>query len=247
MYLRIKSYEIQHFPFQKLVLKVTELLAGRKRTAVLECQKKFPAPEVVEEKWKGPVIYENPDLTVEAAATDHTCPGVAFALVERTGYHPDPAKLETGLLRPGPWVEQALDLLRSEAAPEKELTIGGGTFTLATLAENYFAVSKGARIAYVTDTAWSEASQPGLLKLARHASRLYCDCYYAHGDLKRAGQYRHMTAVHAAEFATRARVDQLILMHFGPRYAGKYETLIEEARAGFPRVSADLRFTQAPT
>src|SRR5207249_3965409 len=123
-------------------------------------------------------------------------------------------------LRPGAWVETALTLLRSGASPETELIIDGGRFTLGALGSQYFAASKGSRIAYVTDTAWSEAVQPGLLKLARNASRLYCDCYYAHAELKRAELYRHMTATHAAEFATRARVDQLILMHFAPRYAG---------------------------
>jgi hypothetical protein len=29
-------------------------------------------------------------------------------------------------------------------------------------------------------------------------------------------------------------------MHFAPRYAGRYEMLVEEARTIFPRVSADL-------
>jgi ribonuclease Z len=246
VYRRIKAYDIQHFPFQKLVISATELLTGRKRTALLDCREGFPPPQVKEEKWKGSLIYENANLTVEAAPTDHTCPGIAYALVERTGYHPDPAKLAAGALRPGSWVEKALTLLRSGAPPETELTIDGGKFTLGTLGEQYFAVSKGSRIAYVTDTAWSAAVQPGLLKLAKNASRLYCDSYYAHADLKRAGQYRHMTATHTAEFATRAKVDQLILMHFAPRYAGKYEALVEEARAIFPRVSADLRFAQGP-
>ena len=88
-------------------------------------------------------------------------------------------------------------LLRSGASPETELIIDGGRFTLGALGSQYFAASKGSRIAYVTDTAWSEAVQPGLLKLARNASRLYCDCYYAHAELKRAELYRHMTATHA--------------------------------------------------
>jgi ribonuclease Z len=242
VYLRIKTYDIPYFPFQKLVLSITELLAGRKRTALLECRDRFLPPKVVEEAWKGPRVYENDDLTVEAVGTDHTSPGVAYALVERGGIHPDPAKLAAGMLRPGGWVGTALNLLRSGAPAETELTIDGGTFTLGALGEQYFAASKGARVAYVTDTAWSEAVQPGLLKLAKHASRLYCDCYYAHAELKRAGLYRHMTAIHAAEFAARAKVDQLILMHFGPRYAGKYEALVEEARTVFPRAAADLRF-----
>jgi ribonuclease Z len=95
-------------------------------------------------------------------------------------------------------------------------------------------------VAFVTDTAWSEAAQPGLLRLARGATRLYCDSYYAQAQSSRAAQFRHMTATHAAEFARQAKVEQLILMHFAPRYEGRYEALVEEARAIFPRVSADL-------
>jgi ribonuclease Z len=246
VYYRIKAYDIQFFPFQKLTMKVTELLPGKKRTALMECRKRFPPPDIVEEPWKGPLIHENADLTVEAAPTDHTSAGVAYALVERTGYHPDPVKLASGMLRPGAWVERCLTLLRSGTLPETELIIDGGKFTLGTLGEQYFASSKGARIAFITDTLWSETVQTGLIKLAKNASRLYCDSYYSITELKKAGQYRHMTAVHAAELATRAKVDQLVLMHFGRGHAGKYEALVEEARAHFPRVSADLRFAQSP-
>jgi ribonuclease Z len=240
VYDRIKSYEFQYFPFQKIVLQVEELLPGRRRKALLECSRRFPTPEVSEEDWKTPVIYENTDLLIEATHTDHTVAGLAFALVEKTGYHPDPAKLAAGVLRPGSWVTQALELLRAGAAPETVLEIEGGRFTLGALGEQYFASSRGARVAYVTDTYWSEAVQPGLLRLARGAYRLYCDSYYAHAHLARAGQFRHMTATYAAEFAKQAKVEQLILMHFAPRYAGRYEALVEEARAIFPRVSADL-------
>ncbi len=240
VYDRIKSYEFQFFPFQKVVLHVHELLPGRRRSALLECSRRFPEPEIVEADWTTPLIYENADLLIEATATDHTVPGLAYALVEKTGYHPDPAKLAAGVLRAGPWVGEALALLRAGAAPETVLEIDGGRFPLGTLGEHYFATSKGARVAYVTDTAWSEAVQPGLLRLARGATRLYCDSYYAQAQSSRAAQFRHMTATHAAEFARQARVEQLILMHFAPRYAGRYEALIEEARAIFPRVSADL-------
>lgn len=96
------------------------------------------------------------------------------------------------------------------------------------------------RLAFVTDTLWSDAARPGLLKLAAKASRLYCDSFYAHAQAKSASQYRHMTARHAAEFAAAAKVDQLILMHFGSRYAGRYQSLVDEAREVFPKTSAEL-------
>ena len=111
---------------------------------------------------------------------------------------------------------------------------------LGTLADRYFTTTKGARLAYVTDTAWSEASRPVLLKLAHRARRLYCDSYYAAAQLRQAETYRHMTAIQAADLAVAARVEELVLIHFAPRYRGRYQELIEEARAIFPRTSAEL-------
>jgi ribonuclease Z len=238
VYERLKSYEIQHFPFQKVVFQVSEILGGKRKTALLDCARKFPEPEVKEEPWPGPVVFQNADITVEAVPTDHTAPGLAYALVERAGYHPDPSKLANGLLRPGKWVEDVLKRLRAGEDDETLIEIGGGKFPLGTLGEQYFAKSRGARTAFVTDTVWSEAVRPGLVRLARKAARLYCDSYYAFADLKQAQKHRHMTATQAAELAKTAGVEQLILMHFGPRYAGEYEALVEEARELFPRTSA---------
>ncbi len=241
LYDRIKSYEYQYFPFQKIVLDVHEVLDGRIREARLECSRRFPEPEITESAWTGPLLYENADLAIEAAHADHTVPCLSFALVERPGVHPDAARLAGSSLRPGPWVGHVLTLLRQGAAPETTVEIDGGRFRLEDLEARYFKRSRGARIAYVTDTAWSEAARPALLKLAHRARRLYCDSYYADAQSRQAQTHRHMTATQAAEFATLARVEELILIHFAPRYAGRYESLIEEAHQIFPRTSAELR------
>ena len=238
VYDRIKSYEYQYFPFQKICLRVHDVLPGRLRVAPLECSRRFPEPVVEEADWAGPVLYENADLAVEAAFADHTVACLAFALVEKPGYHPDAERLAAGALRPGPWVGQVLDSLRSGAPMDQAVEIQGGRFRLGDLADHYFTHSKGSRLAYVTDTAWSDAARPGLLKLADRARRLYCDSYYAQAQVRRAEQFRHMTATQAAEFARMAKVEELILIHFAPRYKGQYEALVEEARAVFPKTSA---------
>lgn len=240
LYDRITAYEYPFFPFQKIVVRVTELLPGRMRTAVLECTKKFPEPVVSESEWVGPVCYENADLRVEAAHADHTVPCLAFALAEKSGFHPDPAKLAAGLLKPGAWVSEVMRLLRAGTAPDTRLEIDGGSFTLASLTASHFTESPGARIAYVTDTFWSDAARPGLVKLARGAARLYCDSFYASAQAKQAAQYRHMTAPNAGELAKLAKVEQLVLIHFAARYAGKYQQLIDEAAAVFPKVTAEI-------
>jgi ribonuclease Z len=241
VYDRIKSYEYPFFPFQKLVLEVREVLDGRLRSARLECARRFPEPEVTEADWIGPVVYEDPDLVIEAALVDHTVPCLAFAMVERPGIHPDPEKLAVGPLRPGPWVARALALLRASAPAETPVPIEGGSFPLGVLGERYFVARPGTRLAYVTDTAWSEASRPALLRLAHRARRLYCDSFYAQGEAGQARKYRHMTATQAAEFARAAEVEELVLIHFASRYAGRYGDLVDEARALFPRTSAEFR------
>ena len=242
VYDRIKSYEYSFFPFQKLVVKVHDVLADRLRWADLSCERRFPEPEVAERAARGRVrvIYANDDLSIEAAPVDHTVPCLAFAMVEKPGAHPDAIRLSAGPLRPGPWVARALELLRTGTAPETPVEIDGGRFPLGTLADRYFTTTKGARLAYITDTAWSEASRPALIKLAHRAKRLYCDSYYASAQLHQAETYRHMTATQAAELAVAARVEELVLIHFAPRYKGRYPELLAEARTIFPRTYAEL-------
>ena len=241
VYDRVKSYEHPFFPFQKLVMRVHDVLADRLRWADLSCVRRFPEPEVAEKVLRGRVraIYANDDLHVETALVDHTVPCLAFAIVEKPGAHPDAARLSAGPLRPGPWVGRVLELLRDGAAPETPVEIDGGRFTLGTLADRYFTTTRGARLAYITDTAWSEASRPALIKLAHRASRLYCDSYYASAQLRQAETYRHLTASQAAELAIAARVEELVLIHFAPRYKGKYADLVAEARTILPRTSAE--------
>lgn len=240
VYARVTSYEHPYFAFQKLALRVHEVWPDRTRVALLECAKHFPEPKVEEAPWRGPLVYENDDLKVEAAHADHSVPCLSFALVEKAGYHADPAKLAAGALRAGPWVAEALALLRSGAPEDTPLEIHGGRFRLGALAAGYFSVSGGGRVTYITDTAWSEASRPGLLKLASRAKRLYCDSYYAQAQAKQAATHRHMTATQAAEAAKLAKVDELVLIHFAPRYAGRYADLVEEARAVFPKTTAEI-------
>src|SRR5262249_38739722 len=72
VYDRIKSYEYQYFPFQKVVIRVHEVLADRIRSATLECTRRFPEPEIHEAARGGPVVYDTDDLRVEAVLVDHT-------------------------------------------------------------------------------------------------------------------------------------------------------------------------------
>ena len=240
VYDRIKSYEYPFFPFQKIVLKVHEVLVGRIRSALLECSRRFPEPRVEEAERKGPVVYDTDDLRVEAAHADHTVPCLAYALVEKPAIYVAPERLREGPYPAGPWVGAALRLLRSGAPGGTSIELQGKRVRLKTLKDRYFVDSPGSRVAYVTDTAWSDAVRQSLLELARGASRLYCDSFYSKAQSSQAEKHHHMTATQAAEFARDAGVGELVLIHFANRYAGRYDLLVEEARAIFSRVSAEI-------
>ncbi len=164
-------------------------------------------------------------IHVEAAFADHTVPCLAFALVEEPGYHPDPEKLASGSLRPGPWVGQVLTRLRSGEAPDalddhlrrSILARRPGRRLLRAVAE----LASGLRHRHRLERRSPARPAP---KLAHRAWRLYCDSFYSRRELKQAEKHRHMTATQAAEFAREAKVESLVLIHFASRYEGRYES-----------------------
>lgn len=239
IYNRLSSYEMTYFPFQQIVLDVTELGEGIRRRAKLECSRKFAFPEIEDQEWTDRVVHDNGDVSIEAVLVDHTVPCLAYALVERSGYHPDPASVAQGTLKPGPWVGEVSKLLARKQT-EGKLDIQGGSYSIAELVKRYFKRSAGARIAYITDTAWSEKSKPKLLSLAKGATILFCDSFYSERDAKSAAKHRHMTARRAGELAAQAKVQDLVLIHFSKRYAGRYETLLVEAREAYPQARAEI-------
>ncbi len=241
VYDRIKSYEYPFFPFQKIVLKVHEILEDSIRSAFLECSRRFPTPEVHESPRDGLRIYENQaHLSVEAVHVDHTVPCLAYALVEPTSITLDSERLAHSSIKPGSWIQRVSASLDAGAPPDAKITVDGRTYALATLRERFFNKAPGRRIAYVTDTAWNEKSRPGLLRLAQQARRLYCDSFYAKAQGSLAVKHHHMTCTQAAEFATQAEVVELVLIHFATRYHGRYQELLDAAKTIFPNTTAEF-------
>ncbi len=237
---RIRSYEFQFFPFQKIVIDVYEIHEGGFRVGRLDCGRKFPPPEIRDEARTGCVIFENETIQVEAVFAEHTVPCLSYAVIEKAGWFLNVDALRKSVLKPGSWIGDVLGLLREDAPNGTQVLIEGGSYPLATLRDKFFLKSLGARLAFVTDTLWNEASRARLLSIAQRASVLYCDSFYAQGQLSQALKYHHMTALQAGEFARLAKAEKLVLIHFAKRYAGKYDMLVDEAREHFAKVTAQI-------
>jgi ribonuclease Z len=237
VYDRIRSYEYQYFPFQKIVLDLVDIGPDTLTRARLECTRKFPPPEPKVEPRTGREVYANHLCSVEGVFVDHTVPCLAYALVEKPGWHIDQKALSHGLLRAGDWIREVARLLEAGADRETRITAAGLSLTLGQLAETYFRKTGGGRLAYITDTLWSDGVRESLVSLCRGADVLYCDSFYAIAQRSAADKHRHMTTRDAADLATRGKVGELVPMHFGGRYRGRYDALVEEIRGGFARVT----------
>ncbi len=92
----------------------------------------------------------------------------------------------------------------------------------------------GLKAVYCTDTIYCESA----VELAQGADVLVHEATFAHGDAELAYQRLHSTSTMAAQVALAARVRQLILTHFSPRYAPgnpvQLSDLLAEARCIFP-------------
>ncbi len=106
----------------------------------------------------------------------------------------------------------------------------------------------GRKIAYCTDTVFSQ----GAVELAEDVDVLIHEATFAHQDEELAYQRLHSTTTMAAQTALLARVQQLILTHFSPRYAPgnalQLADLLREAQAIFPRtiLAQDFLTYQVP-
>ncbi|MEO0827843.1 MAG: ribonuclease Z [Cyanobacteria bacterium J06639_16] len=91
----------------------------------------------------------------------------------------------------------------------------------------------GRKLVYCTDTIFCENA----VSLATDADVLIHEATFAHADAEMAYQRLHSTSTMAAQVALAARVKQLIMTHFSPRYAPgnpiELDDLLAEAQAIF--------------
>ena len=94
-------------------------------------------------------------------------------------------------------------------------------------------VSRGQKIVYVVDSAYTDSNREKALALAQGGDYFFCEAAFLEEDRDRAAQRSHLTAHQAGLLARDAKVKKLITFHFSPRYHGSYHLLVEEAMRTF--------------
>lgn len=170
------------------------------------------------------VVHDDGQFRIEARFLKHGVQNIGWRITEPDVRKFDQEKLERKQIR-GPLVRELLE--------NKELIIEGHKILL----EDVSWVRHGDAVAIVIDT----LPCPAAIALAENARLLLCESTYLHEHADLARSHSHLTASQAAQIASQARAEELILTHFSARYQD-LSPFAEEARRIFPntKVADDL-------
>jgi len=179
------------------------------------------------------VIYEDAEFTVSCDLLHHRIPAFGYRIAEKD--------------RPGRFDVERAQALQIPSGPIYGKLKRGETVILSDGRiihgqELCGETEIGRKIAYCTDTIYCESA----VNLAQDADVLIHEATFAHQDAEMAFQRLHSTTTMAAQTAYAAKVNQLIMTHFSPRYAPgnaiELRDLLEEARAIFPQTDMAYDF-----
>ncbi len=242
---RLRGYSwnlVRNYPYN-FQLHVYEAGEGPLRAAMFRCQNEFlreplaPLPALEE----NPVILDEPGFRIESVLLEHDIPCLAFALGEKQHINVDKVRLEAMGLRVGPWVRRLKVAVREGVSGDTHipvLTADGRDketrdMPVSLLRDRLLRISRGRKIAYVTDTAFTPENRERILRLAHGADVFFCEAVFSEQDRSRARDRRHLTARQAGLLAREAGAKRLVLFHFSPKYHSRLETLYQEAGEAF--------------
>jgi ribonuclease Z len=226
-------------------LSVFEVGEGPLEAASFSCRERFSRSRLdpLKSLSEDAVILDEPGLQVSATLLEHDIPCLAYALEEKQHLNVDKVRLEAMGLRIGPWIRVLKEaVMNGEPDQARVRVLASGEsgqdtreMPLAELREGLLRVSRGQKIAYVTDAAFTDENVEKIVRLARDADILFCEAAFSEEDRSRAVERRHLTAHMAGLLARRAEVRRLVLFHFSPKYHGRLGELYDEASRAFGR------------
>jgi ribonuclease Z len=236
------TWNLVHEYETNLFLQVSDIGPDMLTTRVLSCRDRFnPQGADQRDLFKG-IVHEEPAFRVESECFDHKIPCLGFSLIEHQAIHVIREAVDDLGLDVGPWLNRLKAALHENKPPESPFRVtweSGGhvikekTFSLGDLAGKITRRSPGRKLVYITDMAGSDENLSKASRFARGADILFVEAAFLDEDRETARRKYHLTAKQAGNLARRAEVKTMNLFHFSPRYTGREEELIQEARAAF--------------
>ncbi|MFO7709847.1 MAG: MBL fold metallo-hydrolase [Desulfobacterales bacterium] len=220
-------------------LHVTEVHPDERLRQSYECRRRFrPGGRTRSPAATGP-LHDEPAFQVAAALLQHSTPCLGFALTERFGVNILKTELDAMGLAPGPWLSRFKAALAAGADPRQPVETqpgpgaNGRCFELGELARRIARITRGQKIAYVSDVSDTPDNRRTIVELAQGADLLFIEAVFLDSERDQAAAKHHLTARQAGEIAAQADAKRFNLFHFSPRYEGREAEILAEARRAY--------------
>jgi ribonuclease Z len=218
-----------------LILHATEVSGSSQVTRQYICKNKFaPCGKDQIESSDFTILYDEPSFIVSTAILDHGIPTLGFAVEEKFKINIRKDGLESMGLTPGPWIYELKQAIYADRDLGESIQLPGKIkFSLKDLADRLTIITKGQKIAYISDVAYTDFNLERILLLANKADHLFIESAFLDIDRLHAEKKFHLTAKQAGKIAALAGVKRFTLFHFSPRYADQEDIFYQEAMAEY--------------
>ena len=191
--------------------------------------------------FKGNLLSEQ-SFSVDAVLLDHKIDCFGLSLKENFSINIIKEGLKGLKLPVGPWLRAFKKALHEGRDPAQKFRVTWQDrdrvtkekyFPLGELKERIARISPGQKITYITDIIGTPENMEKAVNLALDSNHLFIEAPFLDKERDVARTKYHLTAREAGLIAARARVKELTLFHFSPRYFGREHELIQEAMAAF--------------
>lgn len=225
-----------------LSINVTEITGGKGFIQRYESRNRFRHAEAPQEFTFDGNLLAEPTFSVDAALFDHKVDCLGLTLKENFSINIIKEGLRELELPVGPWLAEFKRAIYERYDPGQEFRVfwqdkdrktGERYFTLDELKEKIARISPGQKITYITDIIGSPENIAKAVNLAMDSNHLFIEAPFLDNERDMARKKYHLTAKEAGLIAARARVKELTLFHFSPRYFNREKELFQEAMAAF--------------
>jgi len=238
-----------------LSINVTEISGGKGFMRRYESRNRFKAAEASQEFiFEGNLLSES-SFSIDAALFDHKVDCLGLTLKENFSINIIKKGLKEVQLPVGPWLTEFKRALYEGGNLDQKFRVfwkdsvnqtGERYFKLGELKERIARISPGRKITYIADLIGSSENIARAVDLASESDHLFIEAAFLDSERRMARKKYHLTAREAGIIAARARVKELTLFHFSPRYFGREKEFYQEAMAAFqsgspPRCTIDLK------
>ena len=230
---KLQGYEwdLAHRYDADLVFEAIELVAaGSLRSASFRFKERFAWSATAEPWWP---LEAGQGLKVEHALLEHHGPCIGYALEEQAHANVWPNRVKVLGLAPGPWLNRLKQAVLSGAGDEEPIALPNGQSANLSELRSLVSVSRGQKIAYVTDVADTGANRDAIAALARDADAAFIESRFAAEDREQADARAHLTTAAAGEIGRAAGARKLEPFHFSPRYDGQEAAMLAQVAAAF--------------